>query len=124
MEYFINPIWFYLISLSDSLKTIFLVVGICVTLGGALAYPVIGDEYDYDTKSCSGEWNRISKIIKKVIILGSIAISLGCILPSRQTCKEMLVASVVTKENMSTVKEETYEMIDYIVDKVNGKGEN
>ena len=124
MEYFINPIWFYLISLSENFKILFLIAGVCVTAGCAIAYPVIGDGYDFDTEIYDGEWKKISKGIKKSIIIGSIVLSLGCILPSRQTCKEMLVASVVTKENMTTVKEETYELIDYIVDKVNGKEEN
>ena len=124
MEYFINPAWFYLISLSESFKMLFLITGICVTVGCAIAYPCIGVDYDFDTEICDGDWKRISKNIKKLIIIGSIALTLGCILPSRQTCKEMLVASVLTKENMSAVKEETYELIDYIVDKVNGKEEN
>ncbi len=124
MEYFINPIWFYLISLSESFKLLFLVAGICLTVGCAIGYPVIGADYDFDMELFSGEWKRISKTIKKIIIAGSITLFLGCVLPSRQTCKEMLVASVVTKENVTTVKEETYELIDYIVDKVNGKEEN
>ena len=126
MEYFINPIWFYLIALSDSFKFLFLVVGIIGIVVIAIAYPAIGSDYDFPSEDdCFGkEWKRISKILKKFGVISFIILILGCVLPSRQTCKEMLVASVVTRENVSTVKEETYELIDYIVDKVNGKEEN
>lgn len=43
---------------------------------------------------------------------------IGILVPSKETCIEMMVASQVTHENVMATKEEIYEIIDYVTAKV------
>jgi hypothetical protein len=73
----------------------------------------ITDEDDDDTVKI------ISQGFKTSCILLGICLSLALFTPSRETCQEMIVSSVVTHENVNGAIENTKELVDYIVDKVN-----
>lgn len=63
------------------------------------------------------------KLFKKIIIASFISLFIGILTPSKETCIEMMIASQVTHENVAATKEEIYEIVDYITDKVNGDKE-
>ena len=121
MTYYIHPFLFYLLGVAGSIKCasiifailfVFAVIGfgMCKIMYIADGY---GDEDDDDTVKI------ISKGFKTSCILLGICLSLALFTPSRETCQEMIVSSVVTHENVNGAIEKTKELVDYIVDKVN-----
>ena len=127
MTYYINPIWFYLMNVSDSLRgwclgvslimaVVSIVIGIYLFAyamdTNSRTYNILtsDDEKEDDQESIKKVW----KVLKKSIILGVLLMLLSILLPSEKTCIEMMIASQVTKENVEIVKEEVYTIIDYI----------
>ena len=124
MTYYINPICFYLISVLEGLQVLFLVISIgSVVLTVFIILILVGLIGDDDCEDIQNKNEKIVGIFKKVIIVGIVSFFIGILIPTEETCIEMLVASQVTHENVSNTKEEIYNIIDYIVDKVNGKEE-
>ncbi len=122
MTYYINPIWFYLMNVSTGIK-----VFLCVLGGFSLVFSVIAlitwvNDY-VDITDLEDDEKKIFKIYKKIIITSIIALLIGIFVPSKETCIEMMVASQVTHENITATKEEIYEIVDYITDKVKGADE-
>lgn len=109
MTYYINPIWFYLMNVSDWIHWLFLVLGFFTVVFGAVG--VLCQLYDYN-KECIHMWLIL-------IVAGVVATFIGAIIPSKSTCIEMMIASQVTKENASGTREEVYQIIDYVTDKLN-----
>ena len=64
---------------------------------------------------------KIFKVFKNIIIVSIISLFICILIPSKTTCIEMMIASQVTHENVSATKEEIYEIVDYITDKVKGE---
>lgn len=121
MTYYINPIWFYIIDVSEGLKTVLIVLTIlsltacfigAIILTGLILEPIT----DWDE-----EQKRPFKFIKKVAIASVIALFIGAFIPSKDTCITMMVASQVTHENVAATKAEIYEIIDYIIAKTKGE---
>ena len=114
--YYIHPVWFYLTHLSQGFGTAFTILGILSAIVAVALF--IGLMID---AAIDGE---IKKNVKKAtIIIGICAIVtifLSVALPDKQTCIEMMVASQVTHENVEAVKEEVYEIVDYVTEKVKG----
>lgn len=123
MTYYINPIWFYLMNVSTGLK-----VFLCVIGGFTLVisiFMLIGWWVDsgIDISDMDDDEKRLVSIFKKVIIASFISLFIGILTPSKETCIEMMIASQVTHENVTATKEEIYEIVDYITDKVKGEEE-
>lgn len=117
MTYYINPIWIYLISIANTLDvflTIISVVGgvILVIFGFAYMIDAISDELDSETRI------RFSKYMKRLVIFIAITSLLSAIIPSKTACREMLVASIVTHENVDKATEDIKEVIDYAMEKI------
>ena len=123
MTYYINPIWFYLMNTLTGLK-----VFLCVIGGFTLVisiFMLIGWWIDsgIDISDMDDDEKRLVSIFKKVIIASFILLFIGILTPSKETCIEMMIASQVTHENVTATKEEIYEIVDYITDKVKGEEE-
>lgn len=123
MTYYINPIWFYLMNVSTGLKTFLFVIG-----GFAMAMSIImfviwlADGCGtLNYKEMDDDEKITFNLFKKIIIASFISLFIGILVPSKETCIEMVIASQVTHENVSATKEEIYEIVDYITDKVNGE---
>lgn len=129
MTYYINPIWFYLIELSESLKVLFLVISTCLgvfALAGILICISVEAEYCY-TLDAEQHKNKAVwlKRFKMATILCIIFAVLCTITPSEKTATKMMIASVVTYENVDKVKGDAKEIIDYITEKaIEIKGED
>ena len=112
MEYYINPMWFYLQSISNGIKIASLVVII------ALFIMITALIFVYFDSFTEGR-DKILKSIKRLVAGIIIAMILAIAIPSTDTINKMIVSSVVTKANVTKGVEATKDLIDYIVDKIN-----
>lgn len=114
--YYINPIWFYLIGLCDDIIEIAAIIsGLCL-IGAFVGYllKLAGFEEEIEIKLP----------IKLFTIIGAISLVIALIVPSSTTVKEMMIASVVTRENVDTTIEDIKELIDYTIEKAGELNEN
>ena len=54
----------------------------------------------------------------KLVIIGIVCAFIGILAPSKETCYQMMVASLITKENIKMTAEAGKEAVDYIVDSI------
>ena len=104
--YIINPWWFYLIGVAEGIKTLFLIIGIM----GAIAMVLMAFLFTVET-------NGMPKFCKPIIILCAIMIFIGTLIPNKETCYSMAIASVATTENVEYAAEAGKNVIDYITEK-------
>ena len=121
MTYYINPIWFYLMNVSNALQILLLVISIVLTVVTIIVTSVWFVDSNVDITDMNDNEKMIIRTAKKIVVTGTITIFIGLLIPSKETCIEIMIASQVTRENVSTTKEEIYKIIDYITDKVNGE---
>ena len=121
MTYYINPMWFYLMNVGDSLKNFLFITGISTLLVAGLLCVMWYADDCVDVSDMDDDEKKVFCIFKKFIVASIIAIVIGIFVPSKETCIEMMVASQVTHENVTATKEEIYEIVDYITDKVKGE---
>jgi multisubunit Na+/H+ antiporter MnhG subunit len=106
MTYYIHPVWFYLMGIVDSVIATSCVFGIFLLLIG------VG--------ICAYNTAEIDKLVVKpkwFFIFGGICILITIFVPNKETCKEMMIASVVTEENVSDAKKSVTELVNCIIEK-------
>ena len=106
----INPLWFYLISVSSNLQIVCGVIAglaLVIIFISILMYPILED-MGAEFKS----WRT------KLVIIGIVCAFVNILAPSKETCYQMMVASLITKENIEMTAEAGKEAIDYIVDSI------
>ena len=102
----INPLWFYLINVSNNLQIACCVIAclaLTVILISILMYNM-GAEFE--------------GLRTKLIIIGIVCAFIGILTPSKETCYQMMVASLITKDNIEITAEASKEAVDYIVDSI------
>ena len=122
MTYYIHPIWFYLMDICESFKGVSLAIAIVLfifTLGGILIICGIVTESDFSNLSDreKEEQNKWLKKFKVSTIFAIIFMCLFCVTPTKEGVTKMMIASVVTYENVEMVKGDAKEIIDYITEK-------
>ena len=120
MTYYINPIWFYLMSISTGMKIFLCALGVIAFIIIVFAIPIWVIEGSVDITDLGENEKKILKLFKNIIIASIISLFICILIPSKETCVEMIIASQVTHENVTATKEEIYEIVDYITDKVKG----
>ena len=115
--YYINPIWFYLMSICENLQDILMTISVVLgsLIFGISLYYFIDGEF---------EEMKQNELIKKCITPFIICVILACFIPSKETCKEMLIASCITHENVEYAKDTTKELVDYIFEKIENESKN
>ena len=106
----INPIWFYLADIVVSLgNTLFVFAGIGITIVIVIfaCSLVEGDISE-----------QLLKIARKTIPVCIILFIIAALIPTKETCYQMMAASLITKENIEYVGETGREIVDYIVDSI------
>ena len=98
MMYIINPWIFYLISLADSFKWASGIIAIITLIISILAY-----EDDV----------RLAKILFAIACISCV---ICLLIPSKDVCYKMLIASQVTTENINNAKETIKDVVDYIIE--------
>lgn len=107
----INPLWFYLIGISENVACTFWVVGgLILTASVILGVMLMCDAWDIDV--------QLLKVFKKTIIIGGLLITVGNLIPSKDTCYKMMTAALVTPNNIAVVGEAATDVVDYIIDSV------
>lgn len=105
----INPIWFYLINVADTLKTAFYIIGPVLIFIAGISTGVTIDMVCNDEEAANTR-----KIAKKIAIVGIILLIIAILLPNKETSYTMLVASQVTTTNIELATNAVKECIDYI----------
>ena len=113
MEPIINPLWFYLIDTVTSLKVIFLIIG-------TMAWMALGvisvSHLSWDSDDFIDFWKL--KYTKVIAVTATVLIIVGCLIPGIETSYKMLVASLVTPDNITAVGESVSSVVDYIINSV------
>lgn len=111
----INPFWFYLIGIANSLG-IFLTVmagtSSIIYFIFLICYFVSSVENNFDKE----DKNKMNNFLRKGSIMCFILIIVACLIPSEKTCYQMLTASLCTKENIEYLKETGKDLVDYIIE--------
>ena len=111
----INPLWFYLIGISENIACTFWIVGgILLFIGIAAGIVTIVESEDME----ENHLKNLFKTIKQICILGIMLIMIGNLTPSKDTCYKMMTATLVTPNNITAVGEAATDVVDYIVDSV------
>ena len=113
MNYIVNPMWFYFISLFDGINISALVVGICIPMLWLFS-PLILGELEID------EEKIIKPMFKKSVVLFVASVLIAIVTPGREDMEKMLIASYATEDNISAATNYGKDLVDYIFDKVNG----
>ena len=109
----INPFLFYLIEIVSRINIIFSIVGgVILIYTGIVTIVVVTDISNKDLIK------TLTKHVKKCFIIGGIMFFIGTLMPSKNTCYKMTVASYITNTNIEKAKGEAYNLIDYIVNKI------
>ena len=121
MNYLIDPMVFYVISVLSNLSFVFGML-LFLILAALLMFSTILMLYlinDFSEESVEKIFSKIKKIKKKSVIFTITTISLLSIfIPSEETMTKMLVASQLNEQNYTMAKEEIIELIDYISEKI------
>ena len=104
--YIINPWWFYFIGVTGTIQTFFWAIGIF----GLLSICVIGFVFMVDG-------DKIKFPMKTLSIIFAIMILIGTLIPNKETCYAMAIASVATTENLDYATETGKNIVDYITEK-------
>lgn len=123
MTYYIKPSTVFLIHMIDRVLVLLILIAAVAFIAAIVFVWVYNDYFDPDKE----EQKRIEKFSIKMAkicaIIGTIATLMSIFTPSKKVLTEMYVASVVTKENVDSTKQEVIEIIDHIIDRVE-EGEN
>ena len=122
-NYIINPIYFYLANIADTVGSILLLFSLIAIALIGLICVFWGLDNAVDIFNMDDDEKATFKKFKKFMAISLIFLSIGIAIPSKRTCIEMLIASNVTYENVSETKEEVYEFVDYVVDKLDTSDE-
>lgn len=111
----INPFWFYLIGIANSLGVFFIMVAVMLFIIYfifSIFYFVglINNSFDKE------EIKNISIFLKKGLIICIISTIAACLIPNEKTCYQMLTTSLCTKENIEYLKETDKDLVDYIIE--------
>lgn len=131
MNYLIDPKIFYLMSVLSSLEMLLISIGALLLISTGIAtitYFVNLSTISSFPRNSEPEKRvneEIKKIFKplKIIMILIILLGIPVLIPSKETMVQMLVASQVTSENYEIAKDEVVDLIDYIIEKIEGEEE-
>lgn len=117
MDYIINPWWFYLVSVLNALHFM-AVIGAGVSIIACwVAYAYHCDhERDYGHNNLYT--NKVINIVKKLCIVLGVCVTLIIIVPTDATMTKMMIANVLTTENIKSGTDFTQDQIGKLVDKI------
>ena len=113
MKPIINPLYIYLISVISTLETVltFIIVfaGVAIIMAGML----------YSIEEITKKNGK--RILKTATITFIISLLICIFIPDENTCYKMMAASIVTPDNIETVKDETIKTIEEIANILQNK---
>ena len=115
MKPIINPWLFYLVDCLEGLQIVFILVLIALAFAILMLTATISD-LGWNEKEEMKSARRTRKIVIFFSILLLVAIPL---IPSRDTCYKMMVASQITDTNIQKAEDVIKDSVDYIFEKIN-----
>lgn len=112
MDYIINPWWFYFVSVLNTMH--FLACAGAIASVFSLGLIV----FTYDEMKKMFEIAKITKRMKQLGVLSVVFLTLTIFIPSEQTMTQMMIANVLTTENIKSGTDFTQEQIGKLVDKI------
>ena len=111
----INPWLFYLADCLEGLQIVFILVVIALAFAILLLTATISD------LGCGEkEEMKSARRTRKIVIFFSILLLVVIpLIPSKETCYKMMVASQVTEENIKSAEDVIKDSVDYIFEKIN-----
>ena len=107
----IDPKWFYWMDVSLALEWVAWIISLIgVTAILILVVFEVTDQFDRPD----------IKWIKVLLPITLLSVVVVCLIPSKDTMITMLVAEMITYENIELTKESAMTLIDYIVEQVKG----
>jgi len=119
VNYIVNPLWLYLASVSDGIKT--LVILMAIISGAVLIVTLLGFAEDFLDDL---EEKEQKSFLKKIIFCLVVSCTLSILIPDGTAIKTMIAASYVTEENVTAATNYGKDIVDYIFDKVNGEDDD
>ena len=123
MDYIINPWWFYLISILSTvslLSVLYFLLSLAAFIFIAIGFASeVGSREERRNENGNDDtykWCEKAFKISTVILVSSIM--LLDFVPSEKTMDKMLIASVVTKQNVEAGADFTQDQISKLVDKI------
>jgi cell division septal protein FtsQ len=111
MEPFIKPYLFYLINISYCLKDFCIWTCVaCSTITFIAGILLIGED-----ELSKVQRENIRKWFKKFFILSIFLGIFAILIPSEKICYQMLIASLVTPDNLKVAGQTAQDIIDYII---------
>ncbi len=115
MNPIISPLWFYLMGVGNRAIYFFGTAGGLLITLGLIMLVSGGMEYtDYNKE----KGLKILKWAKKYTIIGTLICLLAIFIPTKETCYQMIAATVATPNNIEIVGETATDIVDYIVESV------
>ena len=114
MKPIINPWLFYLVDCLEGLQIVFIIAVIALVFAILMLSNTIYD-LGWDEKEKMKSARRTIKIVIFFSILLLVAIPL---IPSRETCYKMMIASQVTDNNIQKAEDVIKDSVDYIFEKI------
>ena len=117
MKPIINPLWFYLIGISEGLAGATIVLAVLLIFAAVIMIICYGVEQDCRTpneKLCS----FFKRNAKRSFIIGIVCTILAVFTPSEKTCYQMMAASIVTPDNIETVIDTTKDGVEWLIDTI------
>lgn len=112
MSYIINPWWFYIVGVFDKLHIIACMGAIASVFSLGLII------FTYDEMKKTFEVAKITKRMKQLGVLSVVFLTLTICIPSEQTMTKMMIANVLTTENIKSGTDFTQDQIGKLVDKI------
>ena len=112
MDYIINPWLFYIASVFDKLHIIACMGAIASVFSLGLII------FTYDEMKKTFEVAKITKRMKQLGVLSVVFLTLTICIPSEQTMTKMMIANVLTTENIKSGTDFTQDQIGQLVDKI------
>ena len=117
MKPIINPLWFYLIGMSEGLigaGYALGTLGILATIIMAIVCALEQDMSHPNEKLIS----FLKRNSKKCFVIGLIGILISTFTPSEKTCYQMMAASMVTPNNVEAVVDTTKDGVEWLIDTI------
>ena len=116
MKPIINPWLFYLVDVIGNFKSACFALLLIIAIGfGATVIIVIGeaaDELELDEV-------KVIKVLKRMAVVGVLLMTFSILLPSKEACYQMIVASQITDTNIQKAEDMIKDSVDYIFEKIN-----
>ena len=117
MNPIIHPIWFYLINLTTGLTGVSAVIAVFAGIATIIMGVMIPVEMNMRTPN-EKLIAFLKRNVKKSFIIGIIFVVIAIFTPSEKACYQMMVASIVTPNNIETVIDTTKDGVGWLVDTI------